>query len=79
MRKRLSTLACAGLMLVCAGCHSVPPLTEYANEPITLGQALTYSPVILVGTIAGPESYIGRYRQSRWDSRQHSSASSLPE
>jgi hypothetical protein len=66
MRPSLPIFVCVALAIVCSGCSSVPSLTEYANEPTTLDQALTYSPVVLVGTIAGPEHYIGPYRQSRW-------------
>ncbi|HEX4230471.1 MAG TPA: hypothetical protein VHZ07_17480 [Bryobacteraceae bacterium] len=66
MRTYLRIFACAGLILVSAGCNSAPHLTEYANEPSNLQDALSYSPIILVGTIAGPEAYIGPYRQSRW-------------
>lgn len=57
---------CLGVVLFCGGCNRIPPLTEYANEPTTLREVLSSTPAIVVGTIAGRQSFVGPYRQSRW-------------
>jgi hypothetical protein len=63
---RATCLGALGIIFFCGGCNRIPPLTEYANEPTTLSEVLSYTPAIIVGTIAGPQSFVGPYRQSRW-------------